>query len=30
VMTSTLKCGFVGRFWPYRSGAMHDPANELL
>jgi hypothetical protein len=29
VMTSTLRCRFVGRFWPYRSGAMQDPANEL-
>src|SRR5829696_2487287 len=28
-MTSTLRCGFAGRLWPYRSGAMHDPANEL-
>jgi hypothetical protein len=28
-MTSTLRCRFVGRFWPYRSGAMQDPANEL-
>src|SRR5215208_3628607 len=29
-MRSTLKCRFVGRFWPYRSGAMQNPANELL
>src|SRR5829696_3697898 len=28
-MTSTLRCGYVGRFWPYRSGVMQDPANEL-
>src|SRR5215207_5945536 len=28
-MTSTLRCWFVGRFWPYRTGAMQDPANEL-
>src|SRR5215218_3580494 len=28
-MTSTLRCGFVGRFWPYRTGAMQDPASEL-
>src|SRR5215212_2945743 len=28
-MTSTLRCGFVRRFWPYRTGAMQDPANEL-
>src|SRR5215218_8176240 len=29
VITSTLRCRFVGRLWPYRSGAMHDPANEF-
>src|SRR5215211_9557022 len=29
VMTSTLRCGAMGRFWPYRSGAMNDPASEL-
>src|SRR5215211_6616892 len=28
-MTSTLRCGYAGRFWPYRSGVMQDPANEL-
>src|SRR5829696_6386939 len=28
-MTSTLRCGYVGRFWPYRSGVMQDPANQL-
>src|SRR5215208_4469109 len=28
-MTSTLRCGAVGRFWPYRTGAMQDPASEL-
>src|SRR5215217_2890975 len=29
VMPLTLRCGAMGRFWPYRSGAMQDPANEL-
>src|SRR5215203_5824476 len=24
------RCGFVGRFWSYSTGAMQDPANELL
>src|SRR5215218_7255894 len=28
-MTSMLRCGFVGRLWAYRAGAMQDPANEL-
>src|SRR5215208_5908909 len=28
-MTSTLRCGFVGRLWPYRTGAMQDPVSEL-
>src|SRR5215218_4681887 len=28
-MTSTLRCGAMGRFWPYRTGAMQDAANEL-
>src|SRR5215212_2531532 len=28
-MTSMLRCGFVGRLWAYRTGAMQDPANEL-
>src|SRR5215212_1598629 len=28
-MTSTLRCGAIGRFWPYRTGAMQDPASEL-
>src|SRR5215204_674023 len=29
VMTSTLSCGAVERFWPYRTGSMQDPASEL-
>src|SRR5215213_10990688 len=28
-MTSTLRCGVMGRFWPYRTGAMQDRAREL-
>src|SRR5215211_8830343 len=28
-MTSTLRCGAIGRFWPYRTGAMQDPGYEL-
>jgi hypothetical protein len=28
-MTSTLRCGAVGRLWAYRTGTMQDPANEL-
>jgi hypothetical protein len=29
VMTSTLRCGAMGRFWPYRTGAMHNVVYEL-
>src|SRR5215211_2429302 len=28
-MTSTLRCGAIGQFWPYRTGAMQDRASEL-
>src|SRR5215211_3514250 len=28
-MTSTLRCGVLGRFWSYRTGAMQDPEYEL-
>src|SRR5688500_4584399 len=28
-MTSTLRCGAIGRFWPYRTGAMHNVVYEL-
>src|SRR5829696_1116987 len=28
-MTRTLRCGAMGRFWPYRTGAMQDPVSEL-
>src|SRR5215211_2791113 len=28
-MTSTLRCGAIGRFWPNRTGAMQDAASEL-
>src|SRR5215208_5856997 len=28
-MTSTLRCGAMGRFWPHRTGAMQDPVSEL-
>src|SRR5215213_10712559 len=28
-MASTLRCGALGRFWPYRTGAMQDPGCEL-